>query len=336
MNFDPTLSTPLAIALGLIAATLWGSWFIALKYLGDYPLEAFFITLFITSLVIVWGLGILIEGQALFQNIGQIWTSDPSRIIVTFFCGMLYVAGILFTLRVYRVLGLAIAQPITSSINVVGGTAIAAIVGGIPQNLTPGRIVISILFLLTAVFLSMRAGRIRNAAQEAENIETGLSRDPVKIKRAIILLVIASLLVPAYTTGLSYGLKSITQPNGLAVLPFMAILVSGAFLSAMLICGIPLTIKKQWHVFRTAGFSIHRLGLLSGFAHYGGNIIHTFATRNLSSVVSWPLGFTSGLWTQMWGLVFGEFKNSPVKAYLYLGGGVLFYLIGAMIIANII
>jgi glucose uptake protein GlcU len=336
MNFDPNLSTPIAISLGLLAAALWGSWFIALKYLADYPLEAFFITLFATSVIIVWGLGIIMDGRALFQNITDIWKADPSRIYVTFICGILYVAGILFTLRVYRVLGLAIAQPITSAINVVGGTIISAMIGGVPQNLTPLRIGLSIIFLLAAVLLSMRAGRIRNKAQEEGNVETGLSRDPKEIRSAVILLIIASLLVPAYTTGLSYGLQSITQPNGLAVLPFMAVLVSGAFFSAVLICGIPLTIRKQWHVFWSHGFSIHRLGILSGFAHYGGNILHTFATRNLSSVVSWPLGFTSGLWTQMWGLVFGEFENSPPKAYLYLGGGVLCYMLGAMIIANII
>lgn len=336
MNFDPNISTPLAIGLGLLAATMWGTWFIALKYLGEYPLAAFYITLFATSMIIVWGLGLIIEGQALFQNINQVWHSDPSRIYVTFICGMVYVAGILFSLSVYRILGLAIAQPISSSINVIGGTTIAAIIGGIPQNLTLIRIIVSILFLVVAVLLSMKAGQIRNNAQEAGNVVTGLSRDPQKIKRAIFLLIIASLLVPAYTTGLSYGLQSITQPNGLAVLPFMAILVSGAFLSAILICGIQLTVRKQWHVFISFRFSIHRLGILSGFAHYGGNILHTFATLNLSSVVSWPLGFTSGLWTQMWGLIFGEFKDSPAKAYLYLGGGVLCYLIGAMIIANII
>jgi glucose uptake protein GlcU len=336
MNFDPNISTPIAVGLGLLAATMWGSWFIALKYLGQYPLEAFFITLFATSLVIVWGGGIIIDRKALFQNIIETWMADPSRITVTFICGMLYVPGILFTLKVYRVLGLTIAQPITSAINVVAGTILAAIIGGVPKNLTPVRITLSILFLLAAVLLSMRAGHIRNEAQEAENVETDLSRDPQEIKKAVILLIIASLLVPAYTTGLSYGLQTITQPNGLAVLPFMAILVSGAFTGAMLICGIPLTRRKGWHVFISFGFSIHRLGILSGFAHYGGNILHTFATRNLSSVVSWPLGFTSGLWTQMWGLIYGEFKDSPAKAYLFLCGGVLCYLIGAMIIANII
>ena len=147
MNFDPNISTPLAIGLGLLAAAMWGSWFIALKYLGDYPLEAFFITLFATSLIIVWGAGMIIDGKVLFQNITEIWMADRSRITVTFICGMLYVAGILFTLRVYQVLGLAIAQPITSAINVVGGTIIAAVIGGVPENLTLARIALSVLFL---------------------------------------------------------------------------------------------------------------------------------------------------------------------------------------------
>jgi len=122
----------------------------------------------------------------------------------------------------------------------------------------------------------------------------------------------------------------------MAVFPFMAVLSSGAFLSTLLICGITLTIKKQWRVFLTNGFKIHQLGMIAGFAHYGGNIIHTFATRNLSSVVSWPLGITGGLWTQMWGIAYGEFEGSPKIAYYLLGGGIICYIFGALIIGNMI
>ncbi len=336
MNFDPNIPTILAVGMGLLAASMWGSWFITLKYLGDYPLEAFYITLFATSMVVVWGAGLIFDGPALFENFRQVWQADPSRIYVTFVCGMLYVAGMQFNLRVLRILGLAISQPIQSSIGVVAGTAVSALIGGIPENLTLGRIAVSVAFLLAAVILSMTAGRLRNKAQKEGNVETGLSRDPKEITKAIIMMLIASALVPAYSTGLSYGLKSITQTEGLAVLPFMAVLCTGAFVSALLICGTTLTVRKQWGVFLKHGFKIHRLGMIAGFAHYGGNIIHTFATRNLSSVVSWPLGITAGFWTQMWGLIYGEFKGSPKKAYFLLGGGVLCYLIGAFVIANII
>ena len=81
----------------------------------------------------------------------------------------------------------------------------------------------------------------------------------------------------------------------MAVMPFMAVLCSGAFVGSLLICGTILTARKQWGVFFAVGSKIHKLGILSGVAHYGGNIIHTFATRNLSAVVAWPLGLTPAI-----------------------------------------
>lgn len=336
MNFDPNIPTILAVGMGLLAAFMWGSWFITLKYLGDYPLEAFYLTLFLTSMIIVWSAGFIFDGRALLRNIGDVWDASPSRVTVTLICGALYVAGILMSLRVFQIIGLAVSQPIQASINIIGGTAVSAWIGGVPENLTAGRIVLAVCFLTAAVFLSMSAGRLRNRAQKAGNIDTGLSRDPKEITKAFVLLIFGSLLIPAYTLGLSYGLKTITQPSGLAPLPFMAVLCTGAFISALLICGTLLTKRKQWQVFFELGIKIHKLGVIAGFAHYGGNIIHTFATRNLSSVVSWPLGVTSGLWTQMWGLLFGEFEGAPGKAYLLLVSGVLCYIAGAFIISNLI
>jgi hypothetical protein len=143
-------------------------------------------------------------------------------------------------------------------------------------------------------------------------------------------------LLQAYTYAISYGLKSVSQPHGMAVMPFMATLVSGAFLGALLSSGLALTIQHQWSAAIHAPFSVHKFGILSGLAHYGGNIIHTFATVVLSSVVSWPLGVTMGLWTQFWGLVYGEFKGSPRKVYLALFSGIGLYLAGAYILAFLV
>lgn len=336
LNFDPNIPNILAISLGLMAAAMWGSWFVLIKHLDGYPLEAFYLTLFVFSLVIVWGAGLWLDGVNLWGNIRSVWNFDPSRIMITFVCGVLYVVGIQLTLYVMQVLGLAISQPIYASINVIGGTALSAIIGGIPIGLTVGRIIISVIFLLIAVVLSMVAGKIRNKSQREAMINTGLSNDSSEITKAVLLLIFSSMLVPAYTIGLSYGLKSITQPAGLAPLPFMAVLCTGAFIGALIVSGSMLTIRKQWTVFFTHGFKTHRLGMLAGFAHYGGNIIHTYATRNLSAVVSWPLGFTAGLWTTVLGLAYGEFAGSPRRAYVLLAMSMLCYLIGAILIANFI
>lgn len=336
MNFDPIIPNHIAIGMGLLAASMWGSWFITLKYLGDYPLEAFYITLFSSSMVVVFSVGFLFDGRYLIGNIIDVLRIDPSRVIVTFVCGILYVLGMQFSLRVLRILGLAVSQPIQASIGIIGGTAISAVIGGIPESMTVARVSFAVVFLLTAVLLSIRAGILRNRAQKIGNINIGLSTDPKQIKKAYIMLVLAAVLTPAYTTALSYGLRSITQTRGLAVLPFMVVLCTGAFVGAFVVCGTIITKRKQWHVFVSFPFKIHLLGTIAGFAHYGGNIIHTFATRNLSAVVSWPLGFTAGLWTQLWGIVYGEFKGSPKKVYYIFGAGVACYIIGAMIISNVI
>lgn len=244
--------------------------------------------------------------------------------------------GMQLSLRIYQIIGLSISQPLQSSISVIIGTLVSALIGGIPEGLTVMRIVSATAFLLSALFLTMHASKLRNTSQKEQNVDTGLSRDPSDIRKAIIMLIFSAIFTPAYSTGLSYGLKSITQPNGMAVMPFMSLLCTGAFIGAMLICGSILTKRKQWGVFKQHGWKIHKLGVISGLCHYGGNIIHTFATADLSTVVSWPLGLTAGLWTQMWGLKFGEFKGAPRKAFVLLGLGILCYLVGAFLIANII
>jgi len=314
---------------------MWGSWFVCLKYLDDYPLGAYYITLFASSMALVWGAGFILDGQYLIENIQSVWATDPFRVSVTFICGILYVIGMQISLRVMKLIGLSLAQPIQSSISAIVGTLLSGIIGGVPKSLPSSRIILAVTFLVAAIYLTMKAGRVRNQAQNEANIDTGISRDPGDIVKSVGLLLLSSMFVPAYTSALSYGLRSITQQNGMAVMPFMAVLCTGAFSGSLLISGVTLTFRKQWGVFLEHGWNTHRLGAISGIAHYGGNIIHTFATRHLSSVVSWPLGMTSGFWTQMWGLASGEFEGAPKKAYIFLFSGVSCYVLGAYFIANL-
>jgi hypothetical protein len=330
VNFNPQLAANTAIFASLFAAFLWGTWFISLKYLGDYPVDGFYVTLFATSLIFVWSVGLLLDRGALFENIGRVFSEDPSRIYVTILCGVLYVTGIRLSLTVMQWIGLSLSQPIQSSINVLGGTFLSALVGGVPEGVSPVWITLACLLLLGAVIVSLQAGRIRSEA--AQSIQT-LRLSPGNMRRALLLAAGAALFIQAYTLGLSYGLKSITQPNGLAVLPFMSLLASGAFAGALLTSGIILTRQRLWTRVLRAPFSIHKFGMLSALAHYGGNIIHTQATVFLSSVISWPLGLTSGLWTQFWGLAYGEFRGASHKAYALLFAGIVLYLAGAALIA---
>jgi len=149
---------------------------------------------------------------------------------------------------------------------------------------------------------------------------------------ALLLLIIGSLFAPTYTVAISYGLRSITQPNGLAVMPFMAVLATGSFLGSLLGGGIPLTFQKRWNSFLGAPLYKHLYGMSAGMASYTGNIMNSFGTASLSSVVSWPLGVTYGLWTLMWGLVYGEFRGAGWKSYVLLFLAMLLYIAGAYLV----
>jgi glucose uptake protein GlcU len=330
LNLAPDLTTAMAIAISLTAAFMWGSWFIAIKYLDDYPLEAFYVTLFTTSVIFVWAVGFALDGPALLGNMREIWAVDPSRITITLLCGALYVIGLQISVSVSKLIGLSLSQPIQTSMNILIGTLLSAIVGGLPQGFSALKMGLACLFLIGAVVASMLAGKYRS--QAVADKDNKLQYNMQDLWKGLGLLVVASLLMPAYTLGASYGLKSITQSNGLAVLPFMALLATGAFVGSMVSSGLLLTIRKQWPLVLHAGFKLHKLGILAGLFHYGGNIIHTFSTASLSTVIAWPLGMTAGLWTQLWGLVYGEFKGAPRKSYFALVAAVLCYFAGAYIV----
>ena len=334
MNFSPELSKEAAILVSLLAASMWGSWFVSLKYIGKYPLDGFFMTLFTTSIIFVWGVGFLVDRGALLGNIISVLGNDPSRVVATLVCGVFYVVGMRFSLTVLSRIGLALAQPIQSSIGILIGTTITTLIGGLPRGVSIWRILLAALILIGAVIATMFAAEWRRQNESSNPGSGGMIVTRKDMQRAIGLIVIASFFSPAYPFALSYGLRSTTHPEGLAVLPFMALLATGAFIGCSLTCGVNLTRTHQWGVVRGAGFRIHKWGIGSGLFHYGGNIIHTFATAFLSSAISWPLGITAGLWTQVWGLVYGEFKGSPTKAYLALFAAFGFYIVGAYVIAS--
>ena len=334
MDFNPDLNPGLAIFMVFLAASMWGSWFISLKYLGDYPIDGFYVTLFLTSIIFVWSVGFLLDGKALLQNMRDVYAVDPSRVYVALICGSIYVIGMRVTLHIFSTRGLTLTMPIKTSISILFTTMVAAFVGGVPDGYSLGLIFFACLILIGAVLLSMQSARLRVKGQDTAEEKNDLQFSMHDLRKSIILILLTTLISPAYTFGLSYSLKSITQPNGLAVLPYMALLSTGAFIGSMIISGGTLTLKKQWGVVFSAPFSIHKFGLISGLFHYGGNIIHTFASASLSTVIAFPLGLSAGLITQLWGIYFGEFKGSPRQAYYYLGGSIAMYILGAYIIAQ--
>ncbi len=333
MNFNPQLSGGTAVVLALTAAFMWGTWAISLKYLGDYPIDGFYLTLFATSFVFVWAVGFLFDRAALVGNISAVWASEPIRVVATFVGGIIYVFGIRFSLTVMKTIGLSLAQPLQSATLNLATLGVTIVVGGLPAGVSVPPLVLATFILIGAVLVSLLAGHYRSQGQSRQpNHEHHVPMSA--LWSSLRLVTLSSLLILAYPFAVSFGMRSVTQPHGMMVLPFMAILASGAFGGCLLGSGTVLTVRREWHRLWRASFQIQKFGIGAGLFHYGGNIIQAFAASFLSAAIAFPLGITSGLWTQMWGLAYGEFKDSPPKAYIALFGGVALYIIGAYLIAS--
>ena len=89
MNLLNNLTGFPAVLVALTAAIMWGTWFISLKYLKEYPIEAFYVVMFAFSLVFVWGVGFLLEGKALLENIALVGAQFPWKIVCTLVGGCL-------------------------------------------------------------------------------------------------------------------------------------------------------------------------------------------------------------------------------------------------------
>jgi glucose uptake protein GlcU len=255
------------------------------------------------------------------------------KITGTFLCGLLYAAGLNLSLRAMVLVGLTISQPLQSSINLFTGTLVTSLIGGRPPGFTADKTILSVSFLVLAVVMVTLAERAKSAAQGG-SAKTAGGKTGGTMKTACLLLILASLCGTGYSFGISYGLVSVTQPAGLTTMPYMCVLCTGACFGTFAICGAALTKRRQWRRLFTANWGIHKWGVFSGLMHYGGNILHTYATGALSSPVSFPLGLTCGLWTQAWGLVYGEFKNAPARAYVFQGFSFACYILGAYITAG--
>ena len=329
------LTTTASIGAVMLASLMWGSWFVCLKHLRGYPLDAFFLTMMAVSLILVWTLALTLEGSALPDNMAAVFRQEPSRVVAPFICGFLFALGMRLSLRVQTMIGLALTQPMQLSVIILVGTWLSGVLGGLPEGIQIGDLVAACLLLIGAVVFGMLAAVFRNHGQSIHGPGKGgdgAARGTTL--QAVMLATAAGTLIPAYAAGLSHGLGTVLRPHGLTVLGCMTLLVSGGFLAALMSSGRALRNEGLWHVLATARPSTHGLGAMAGLCHYGGNVIYAFASVHISTVVAWPLGLTSGLWTELWGLAYGEFRGAPRRAYVCLFAAMGLYLAGALLVGR--
>ena len=326
------MAQEVAIFGSLFNAFLWGSWAVVLKKLDGYPLDAFFLALYIVAFSFVWILALTVRGEDLFREIAQVWRNRPAVIAVALGAGAAYIVGMRIMLTVYSAVGLSVTAPISTFMSLIMGTLLAALVGGTPVALAPLDLSFACLLFFAAAMAVVwaRICRDRSLFEAAgpELRDAAAAKSRRLLKRNILLVAPASAIINAYPLGLAFCLRTPSHSDGLSPMPFMAILVTGSLFGASLLSGAIMTARRQWPLFIRAKWNVQQYAVIAAGGHYGGNIINAFATGTLTAAVSWPLGTTSQLWTYVWGLATGEFKGAPRKSYLLIAAGAALYLAG--------
>ncbi len=322
MNTLVNISYNQAIFITLFSAFLWGTWPISQKFLNKYPMKAFFLEVFFFSLIFVWLLSFIVKGNALIEEIKQVFLFNPSLVIVTGICGFLFSVAMILNFYIISLIGLTISQPIQQTIGLLVGATFTVFIGGTPPNLSIVKLIISLSLLIFSIFFAYLSHKSKEK----------ITKKNVKFYRIILLSVFGSAVGSSYAFSISYSLKTILNPNGLGVLSFTSIFVLGAFLFMLILNLIKPPKDGLFKTIKNANYKIHLLSVLAALFHYGGNMLHCLSTGLLSSVVSWPLGLTSGLWTQLGGFILGEFKKAKKSSYVFWALSIIFYIIGARII----
>lgn len=330
-----TLSQGSAITLVLLTTFLWGSWFQAIKHLGDYPVSAFMLWLYTFSCAIVWV--VIAVAKPMFIGGGIVETVMASKelALLVVICGALFAVGMQIQMFVVKKIGLILSTSVSATCSILFGTIISALVGGLPEKVSMGLIMLAAVILVCATIVCQFAGKLRNS-DVSSTVSASSSQQGKKKNYSILFLLVFSnaFLLTAYPLALSMGIQSDMNPSGFPSILCIGLLAIGSFLGTLIYSGIALTRSKSWRMFLHPKRKICILmALISASCHYGGNIIHTIAAPILSMAIAWPMGNSFHMWSYIWGIGYGEFRGASKRTYMVLIGGMSLFVVGVLLLS---
>lgn len=344
------LSQNTALAIVLLVTFLWGSWFQVVKHTGDYPIYAFLSWLYVFSIFIVWGSIGAMHTVMIPKGIWNEIRADIPRTVIVLLCGGLYAVGMQLQLSVVSRVGLILSSSVTSTCSILSGILLTAVLGGIAEGSSVYLIILAAVLLICGTIVCQIAGVMRdrqseggrreNSRPQAVSPQMADSQQPQEKPRShsrdlVILVVSSAILIPFYSVASSIGLSTDLRPEGFSSFTCMGILSVGALLGTSVYTALRLTQERKWKLFLHPGKGlpmILAMALIGAFCHFGGNILHSVAAPVVSIVIATGIGYSYGMWSYLWGLVYGEFKGAGGRTFGVLGGGILLFAAGVLIL----
>lgn len=323
-----------AIGMIILVSLMWGFWHRFIRKIGDWPLAAFMIHLYSAGLATVL-LGILATHRSLVpEGIGKAIAGAPKSVcLLVMLCGAGFAVGMMLNLYVVSKMGLIYSTSVVSSFSIILGTILSSALGGLPADTSFPRIAAGAAILLAATLTCQWAGRERDRRHSIAPAGAGDSPLPAASSRKHLVILAVYLLVfsQSYTIGMSVGLRTDLNPDGLPGILAVGILAVGAFAATLLIC-VPMLLAqgRLAALFRPERKIFLLYAAVGGFCCLGGDFLHSLASPVVSVAVAWPLCSLSGLWQYLWGIFGGEFRHAGQKAWGLLVLGMCLFVAGVV------
>lgn len=323
------VSSGMAIFLTLFAAAMWGSWFQSLNHIKGYPISGFVLWLYTSSLVLVWGVVLVLMPSALPEGIGYYIAGKMGTVVLVAVCGAAMAIGLHIQIKIMGQIGMILSTAISGAFGSIFGVIITVIVGGgLPPNVSLGLVILSTTILIGASYICQYAAVLRD---KDNNISEGGKQASAKI---VLLLIFSNLLVSGYPYGLAAGTITEANPGGIPPLLCVAFLATGSFIGVAITTSVDITRNKEWQkVLHPGSKKPFVLGIVSGLCHYGGNILSIISAPVLSPAISFLFGRTANMWTYFWGVAYGEFSGAKKRTITVLVLGILAYVLGIVLLA---
>ena len=314
-----------AVALIMMIATAicWGSWANTFKGVKNYRFELFYwdyaVGIFLISLVLALTMGSTADDSSRFLT--NVHNADTSNIVSTMIGGVIFNLANLLLVAAIDMAGLAIAFPVSIGIALVVGVVSSYILQ--PKG-SAGLLAAGVVSALIAVILDGKAYGSLTGANRA------ISR------KSIVTCIVSGVLMGIWAP---FVTRSMTHGNTLGPYSVAVFLTLGALLSCFVwniyfmrrpLVGEPVNFSE----FFRGPASGHLLGIIGGSIWGVGTVFNLVAANFTGVAISYAIGQSAPMVAALWGvLAWNEFRGANRKAYVYLAGMFLFYLLSIAIIS---
>jgi L-rhamnose-H+ transport protein len=332
-------ATFLGIISALVSGVLNGSFAAPMKRMSKWQWENIWLMWSLWALIVIP----IVIAWATVPNLLNVYQAAESDVLLkTFLFGAGWgIGAITFGFGLYMV-GLSLGYSIIMGVTAVAGSLIPMLMFNFDKISTPGGMVIllGMLFMIVGVALCGKAGLIKEKVKVADG---SIAEKKYKFKWGLLVCLASGILNALLNLSFVFGgpiaetakgfLPESVFVNFRANNTIWVLTLLGAFGSNFIYCIALLVIKGSWRNYKEAQtrsywFYAFLMGTLwmSGVALYGAGASYL---GKLGATVGWIILMSTTVFVgNLWGILSGEWKNTPRKCHLHMMQG-----LGLLIVA---